>query len=153
MPVFLVLIEITVWSGASNLGITTENNALEQVMRRIIWSNGLNPGEFDFNVEIGTEYRLQLLFSEGCCSNRHFNVEVENSLLEEEVIGTSIGGSIWQSSSTQGYAITLDFTATDTTLDIDMSRSNSGDTKLSYFRVNSRAHWPYSSISYSKLSI
>lgn len=145
----------TVWRGASNLGNSTENNALEQVMRRIIWSNGLNPGEFEFNVEIGTEYRLQLLFSEGCCSNRHFNVEVENSLLEEEVIGTSLGGSIWQSSFTQGYAITLDFTATDTTLDVDMSRSNSGDTNyhisgLTLERIGSTVPSPIASYQFDE---
>lgn len=117
----------TTWGGASNLGSSADNNALESVMRSIIWSNGLNPGTFDVNVSSGTDYRLQLLFSEGCCSNRHFDVNVEG-LLSEEVQGTSVGGSVWSSSSTQGYAMALDFTATDSILDIDLSRHLPGDT-------------------------
>lgn len=111
-----------------NLGADSSNNALENVLNTLIWSSGLNPGEIDVAVRQGATYRLQLLFGEGCCSTRNFDVDVETSLLNEQVIGTSTGGSIWTSSRTQGYAMVLDFIATDSILDIDLSRARSGDT-------------------------
>jgi hypothetical protein len=116
-----------VWGGASNLGTSAENNALENIMSSIIWSSGLNPGTFDLGITSGTNYRLQLLFSEGCCNNRHYDVAAEGSVLAE-VKGTAVGGTDWISSSTQGYAITYDFISFDTILDIDLSRHAPGDT-------------------------
>ena len=118
------------WGGASNLGNTASDNALESVMRSIIWSAGISQGGFDVEVSQGTDYRLQLLFSEGCCNNRNFDVNVEDSSFLGKVLGTSVGGSLWRSSPTQGYAMTWDFTATDTNLDIDLLRPNprTGDT-------------------------
>jgi len=116
-----------VWGGASDLGSSADNNSLENVMSSIIWSDGLNPGNFDLNVNAGTDYRLQLLFSEGWDSDRHFDVNVEGALLDE-VIGTKVGGAVWQKSPTQGYAMSLDFTATDSILDIDLLRNAPGDT-------------------------
>jgi hypothetical protein len=115
------------WGGASNLGASAENNALESIMKSIIWSSGLNPGMFDLGITSGTNYRLQLLFSEGCCNNRHYDVAAEGLILAE-VLGTSVGGTDWISSPTQGYAITYDFTSTDSILDIDLIRHNPGDT-------------------------
>lgn len=115
------------WNGASNLGLSADNNALENVMRTIIWSSGLNPGTFDLDISSGTDYRLQLLFSEGCCNDRHYDVTAEGSMLAE-VRGTSVGGTDWIASSTQGYAITYDFTSTDNNLDVDLLRRDPGDT-------------------------
>ncbi|WP_076418751.1 PEP-CTERM sorting domain-containing protein [Colwellia sp. UCD-KL20] len=115
------------WAGASNLGGGTNNDGLEQVMRSIIWSSGLNPGMFDIAVVANTNYRLQLLFSEGCCSNRHFDINTESGTLHEEVKGTSLGGTVWAASQTKGYAMSVDFLATDNNLDIDLMRLPSGD--------------------------
>jgi len=118
----------TIWSGASNLGSSSDANGLETVMSSIMWSSGLNPGAINAAVTTGTQYRLQLLFSEGCCNNRHFDVDVEAGLLTQEIQGTAIGGSVWQNSSTQGYALSLDFTASDSLLNIALSRHAPGDT-------------------------
>lgn len=116
------------WNGASNLGTSADNNTLENVMRSLIWASSLDNGQIDMDVEVGAEYRLQLLFSEGCCNNRHFDVDIETSLMNDEIIGTSVGGTVWRSSTTQGYAIITEFTATDPVLDIDFSRHPPGDT-------------------------
>ena len=118
----------TIWSGASNLGSSSDANGLETVMSSIMWSRGLNPGAINAAVTTGTQYRLQLLFSEGCCNNRHFDVDVEAGLLTQEIQGTLVGGSVWQSSSTQGYALSLDFTASDSLVNIVLSRHTPGDT-------------------------
>lgn len=119
----------TAWGGASNLGSSADANALETVMSTIIWSNGLNPGNINLAVTAGTSYRLQLLFSEGCCNNRHFDVNVESGLLTQEIAGTSFNASnTWTTSSTQGYALTLDFTAADASLNINFQRHQPGDT-------------------------
>lgn len=117
----------SVWGGASNLGATADANTLEAVMSSIVWSNGLNPGLINANVTAGTSYRLQLLFSEGCCNNRHYDVKAEGVELAE-IMGTAVGGSTWLSSSTQGYALTYDFVASDSQLNIEFSRHNPGDT-------------------------
>lgn len=139
----------TLWGGASNLGATADANGLEAVMSNIIWSNGLNPGNIDLAVTTGTSYRLQLLFSEGCCNNRHYDVNVESGLLTQEIQGTAVGGSTWASSSTQGYALTLDFTAADASLNINFLRHTPGDTNyhisgLTLERVTSNVPEPTS---------
>lgn len=119
----------TTWGGANNLGSSADANGLETVMSSIIWSSGLNPGNIDLAVTTGTSYRLQLLFSEGCCNNRHYDVNVESGLLTQEIAGPSIvSGSSWVNSSTQGYALTLDFTAADASLNINFLRHTPGDT-------------------------
>jgi hypothetical protein len=115
------------WGGATNLGATPAANTLESVMSTIIWSSGLNPGLINAAVTVGTAYKLQLLFSEGCCDNRHFDVKAEGTQLAE-IAGTLVGGSIWQTSTTQGYALTWDFVATDNQLNIEFLRHNPGDT-------------------------
>ena len=115
------------WAGASNLGSTPDANTLEAVMSTIIWSNGLNPGLINANVTSGTSYRLQLLFSEGCCNTRHFDVKAEGVQLAE-IMGTAVGGTIWTNSSTQGYALTYDFVAADNQLNIEFLRHSPGDT-------------------------
>lgn len=116
-----------IWNGASNLGSSADANGLETVMRSIMWSNGLNPGAINAAVTTGTDYRLQLLFSEGCCNNRHFDINVEAGLLAQEILGTQLGGAVWQTSFTQGYALSLDFTASDSLLNIALSRRTPGD--------------------------
>ena len=93
-----------------------------------MWSNGLNLGAINAAVTTGTQYRLQLLFSEGCCNNRHFDVNVESGLLTQEIQGTAVGGAVWTNSSTQGYALSLDYTAGDSLLNIALSRRTPGDT-------------------------
>ncbi|MEN9629925.1 MAG: hypothetical protein RJA10_3153 [Pseudomonadota bacterium] len=119
----------TPWGGASNLGATADANGLEAVMSTIIWSSGLNPGNIDLAVTTGTTYRLQLLFSEGCCNNRHFDVNVESGLLTQEIVGTAFNANnTWTASATQGYALTLDFTAADASLNINFLRHAPGDT-------------------------
>ena len=118
-----------VWGGASNLGATPDANALESIMSSIIWSNGLNPGAINAAVTAGLSYKLQLLFSEGCCNNRHFDVSVEGALLSEINGTANPGGAVWHTSSTQGYALTKEFVATDSILNIGFNRNNyAGDT-------------------------
>ncbi len=117
----------TIWGGASNLGSDSDNNSLESIMRTIIWSNGLNPGGINLDVTSGTDYRLQLLYSEGCCNNRNFDVSAEGGLFQDEVKGTSVGGTVWQASAIQGYAMAWDFTAQDSSLDISFLRQTPGD--------------------------
>jgi len=117
------------WAGGSNLGNGSNNNALEQILRTLIWSqNTANSGAIDLGVIIGSTYRLQLLFSEGFSSNRNFNVMAEN-MLDDDIVGTALDSlSVFEISSTQGYVMALEFTATDSVLDIDFTRLNGGDT-------------------------
>lgn len=111
-----------VWGGASNLGSGADNDALENVMRSIIWSRSpLNPGEIDLAVTTGGNYRLQLLFSEAANNLRSFDVQVENFPVEA-IVGIGVGGTSYRFSATQGYALAWDFTAADPNLDITLSR-------------------------------
>ncbi len=118
---------LALWGGASNLGTSADNNTLENIMRGLIWSNGLDPGGIQLPVTSGGNYRLQLMFSEGCCNNRHYDIDVEDKL-SDTVAGISVGGTVWQSSATQGYAWSTEFIATDNLLDIEFSRNPPGDT-------------------------
>lgn len=118
----------TIWGGATNLGFGEDNDSLESIMRTIIWSNGLNPGKLELKTIVGTSYRLQLLFSEDCCNNRNFGVDVEDGRYTGNVVGTELSGSIWKIADTQGYAMIWEFTAEDSVLDIKFSRKNEGNT-------------------------
>ncbi|CAM3662573.1 PEP-CTERM sorting domain-containing protein [Rheinheimera salexigens] len=118
----------TTWAGGSALGTGSDNDALEQILRSLTWSAGIATGALDLDIIIGNNYRLQLLFSEGCCNNRHYAVAAEG-LLNEVVKGTALdSSSVWKNSASQGYAMTLDFLANDSMLNIDFSRLTGGDT-------------------------
>jgi hypothetical protein len=110
------------WTGATNLGASADNNNLESIMSSIIWSNELNQGNITAAVTVGVDYRLQLLFSEAIGDPRKFKVDIEEggAVLSEK--------SEWVNSTSQGYAMSMDFSATDDLLDIGLSRGISGDT-------------------------
>lgn len=109
------------WGGGSNLGNDANNNALENVLRTLIWADQDAVGQIDLAVITGTSYRLQLLFSEGFSSNRNYDVNVENGLIDAELLGSDFGGDLIIS-ATQGYVLSADFVATDSVLDINLLR-------------------------------
>jgi hypothetical protein len=73
------------WLNA-NYGATANDDALEQVMQSIRWTNsqdaGLNTLDITLDdLEIGTRYKLQLLMANnGGASDRHFNLFLEDEL-------------------------------------------------------------------------
>lgn len=116
------------WRGGSNLGAGADNDALEQILQSLIWSQSIAEGFIDLDIIAGNGYRLQLLFSEGFSNNRNYTVNAEG-ILDESVVGVTLNsGSFWRNSSTQGYAMILDFVATDNVLNINMGRLQGGDT-------------------------
>lgn len=125
----------SVWSTGINLGSNTGDDAtLANIMRSIVWSRqGPGSGHLDLAVAKDTKYRLQLLFSEGFNNNRFVDVKVENGSFSntKRAIGTALGGQV-ERSTTQGYAMTWDFTATDSNLSIDMLRPINPEADTNY---------------------
>ncbi len=117
------------WNAASDLGADANNNTLEAILRRIVWSNGIATGKVSLQTSPGTAYKLQLLFSEICCyNNRHFRVEVESPDYVTNIKAIGIAGdTVWEGSTTQGYVIIYEFIADGGEIEIDFSRLAGGD--------------------------
>lgn len=99
---------------APEYGDTAADDGLEVVLRSIRWSNA---GSADVpavvltlgNLEVGAEYKAQLLFAEACCAGRAFDVSWDNQLIVDE-----FNPSIFQNGPNnpkQGAVITHSFIA------------------------------------------
>lgn len=111
------------WSGGTNIGTNANDNALESILRTIIWSGEVSAGSMSFDLVGGENYKVQLLFSE-CCSNRNFSVTAQDGNFSEKY--QSPHGFV--SSTTQGYASVWEFKAQSTALNLDFMRLSGGDT-------------------------
>lgn len=104
------------WHGA-NYGNTSNDNALEYIMRSIRWSNrGTNVVTVALdNLTIGNDYSLQLLFAESCCT-RGFDISVEGQKISDDFSPYALQGNT--NNSTKGAFLRFGFVAQDTTLNI-----------------------------------
>ena len=68
--------------GEVALGDSTDDDALETVLRSIRWSSSPAPVVVTMAVQPNVEYRLQLLFHEQCCS-RGFDIFVGGAAIVE----------------------------------------------------------------------
>ena len=108
--------EIPNWN-APNYGATANDDNLEFVMQSIRWSAAPNVPTVDLDGLIkGKVYKVQLLFAEGCCTGRGFDVEAEGAVKADEFNPSTIQGGSGVNS--KGAVVIIGFVATDTTLNI-----------------------------------
>lgn len=113
--------QILDWNTAAAYGDSVADDVLEYVIRSIRWSNAADPAIPVVTVqltgiEVGARYKLQLLFGEGCCPNRAFDVYLNGVVIATEVNpGGLQGGS---NVDYQGAYLSEEFTATMATLDV-----------------------------------
>lgn len=107
---------ITDWT-SPNFGSTTNDDNLETAVRSIRWSSAPETVDISLaNLDPGRNYKLQLLFTEGCCE-RGFDVFVEGNLVADD-----FGPFQYISSSaSEGAVVTYEFIATDSTLNITLN--------------------------------
>ncbi|MBL9138329.1 MAG: hypothetical protein JNK85_20840 [Verrucomicrobiales bacterium] len=58
----------------ADFGTTSNDQGLEAVLASIRWAAAPNVVTVRLRVEVGVDYKLQLLFGEQCCPNRGFNI-------------------------------------------------------------------------------
>jgi hypothetical protein len=100
--------------GAPNFGVSASDNNLETVMNSIRWNGGQHVTVDLAGLTVGEDYQLQLLIQEGCCANRGFQVEVENSILAPGFNASASHGNL----TTAGGIVTYQFVARDTTANV-----------------------------------
>ena len=107
---------ITSWHNA-NYGDTSNDNALESVMKSIRWSyRGTDVLTANLaNLVVGQTYSLQLLFAESCC-NRGFDISVEGTQIVDNFAPYVLQGGTRVTNL--GAFVRYEFVATDTTLNI-----------------------------------
>ncbi len=112
--------EIPNWN-VVNFGDSPNDNALELALASIRWSDGRDavlPEDVPLSLSgltPGTTYKLQLLFGEGCCPNRGFDVSVNGTQISDDFRPGVIQNN---PRARTGAVIIHEFTATTTTLDI-----------------------------------
>ncbi|HEX2750241.1 MAG TPA: hypothetical protein VHM91_19695, partial [Verrucomicrobiales bacterium] len=101
-----------------------EDAALSTLFKSIRWANtdnadpNLRAVKVDLSgLTVGQQYKLQLMFGEGCCTGRAFDVSVQGTLIMDEFNPSIAQGGIAAPRIT-GSAIGYTFTATDTVLHI-----------------------------------
>ncbi len=105
--------------GAPDYGATPDDDNLEMVMGSIRWEGNNNGFDdewlsLDLQVDPGQEYKLQLLFAEGCC-DRGFDVSIEEILVVDGLNLQTLGAL--QANNT-GAVVTHLFTAGDDQLNV-----------------------------------
>ena len=111
--------QIMNWGARNTLGDSDADNALEDVLESIRWSGFPSEVTYDLaNIEPGTSYRLQMLFAEKCCS-RGYDVFVEGEQIVDDFSPQAVQGGI--NVLDNGAALTMDFTASDDVLNIELS--------------------------------
>ncbi len=90
--------QIVDWNTAAAYGDTPADDVMELVIRSIRWSDAASATPVVTvqlaGIEVGARYKLQLLFGEGCCINRGFDVYLNGALVADEVApGALQGGS------------------------------------------------------------
>lgn len=98
---------------AHDYGPSADDDALESVMRGIRYDSTSNIDINLLDLEVGEEYKLQLLFDEGCC-DRGADIFVEGLLIADDVATGVLGDGM-------GTIVTYLFEATDDVLSIQLS--------------------------------
>ncbi|MEX2212784.1 MAG: LamG-like jellyroll fold domain-containing protein, partial [Phycisphaeraceae bacterium] len=119
------------WGPKPEYGPDASNNALENIMHSIRFDSNANaalPGILvDLAVDVGANYKLQLLFSENgftAPNNRTFDIEIEGAIIvnDGEVLAATGG---WSGNPTIGGVFTYEFIATDSVLNIRLLNGGS----------------------------
>lgn len=80
--------QIADWNTAAAYGDTANDDVLEFVIRSIRWSDAASAVPTVTvqltGLEVGARYKLQLLFGEGCCPNRAFDIYLNGVLIADE---------------------------------------------------------------------
>ncbi len=105
-----------------NLGSSAADDRLETVMQSIRWSDNPNTVNITLDSVVpGRDYKLQLLFAESNATTaRAFDIFVEG----KRVLPTYDTGYYQQGSFTRGVAVTYEFTAGDSALNIVLDGRN-----------------------------
>jgi hypothetical protein len=113
--------QIIGWHNA-NYGNSANDNALEYIMQSIRWSGrGTDVVTVSLDdLTIGSDYSLQLLFAESCCS-RGFDIKVEGQQIWNDFSAHALQGSI--NNTAKGAFLRYDFTAQDKILNIALGGS------------------------------
>jgi hypothetical protein len=100
------------------------------VFQSIRWANRDNPDpnlqtvKVDLiDLTVGQQYKLQLMFGEGCCTGRAYDVSVNGTNIAHEFNPSIAQGGIIPPRAT-GSAIVHTFVATQTTLHIELDGTN-----------------------------
>ena len=102
---------------APDFGSTESDDNLEIVMQSMRWSPAPAKPSVDLTGLVpGQAYKLQLLFAEGCCAGRAFDIEVEGLVRVDEFNPATAQQGV--NNSRQGAVVTLAFVAADDTLNI-----------------------------------
>ena len=115
------------WQNRPEYGATADDDNLEQIMHDIRWANS-GAGEFleaNIGVDVGTEYKVQLLISGNHQENRVWDIEVEGAIGVEDITSLGLDTDAYDVGRSVVYTHTL--TADDDTLNIVMGNV-SGDT-------------------------
>jgi hypothetical protein len=104
--------------------------ALSTVFQSIRWADRGNANldlrtvKVDLTgLTVGQQYKLQLMFGEGCCAGRAFDVLVQGAMIVDEFNPSMVQGGV-QAPRITGAAIVHTFLATDTVLHIELDGRN-----------------------------
>ncbi|HWB03160.1 MAG TPA: hypothetical protein VG796_09065 [Verrucomicrobiales bacterium] len=107
-----------------------EDSLLSTLFQSIRWADAGNadPNMRSVKVDltgltVGQQYKLQLMFGEGCCTGRAYEVLVDGNVIAHEFNTSAAQGGILPPRATGG-AIVHTFTATQTTLHIELDGRN-----------------------------
>lgn len=127
---FSTQFEIPNWNTAVNLGTTSNDNALEIALASIRWSSGIDgilPDDVTLSLtdlEVGGNYKLQLLFAEACCPARGFDVFVDGAQIADDFRPGVVQNAPRVNT---GALIIYEFTATSSTINILMNTQSIAD--------------------------
>eukprot|EP01052_Picozoa_sp_SAG31_P039257 SAG31_NODE_5407_length_2552_cov_2.547493_1_plen_453_part_01 len=101
------------WGGRNNFG---SDDGLEDVLQSIRWSGYPNSVTMELTgLTVGTEYKLQMLFTEKCCT-RGWDVLVDDEVIFENFSPQDVEGGI--NTMNTGAALSFDFIAGSDTITI-----------------------------------
>jgi hypothetical protein len=110
------------WGPKPEYGGTPDANNLETIMHNIRWSGAPNPVTFQMPVEVGAEYKVQLLFSENWFNNpgqRAFDIKLDGATAVDEFDIVETAGA-WTGNPTRGAVYSHTFTAASSVFDLEL---------------------------------
>ena len=68
------------------IGFDPEHQGDRYIFNTIRWDEGANPPDFIMELPIADGvYMVNMYFNEGCCPDRHFQIEIQGEIVEEDV--------------------------------------------------------------------